>query len=93
MRGEVERGGRARTPNPDVWWVRVLIPVPSSRRSRTQSTPLVHRTVHPVWVLRRRTGRGRPESFGYEPYMCSWEHQHTEPGPVTAKARAPRHPA
>jgi hypothetical protein len=95
MRGEAERGGSAWTQNPAVWWVRMLIPVPSTRRSRTKPTPVVHRAASPAAPMPRSGRRGRPDSFGYEPFMCAWEHQHTEHGHATAtpKARPPRRPA
>lgn len=93
MRGEVERRRSARTQNPAVWWVRMLIPVPSTRRIRTTAIP-VHRVGWPTAPIPRLRRRGRPESFGYEPFMCTWEHHHTERGPATATAPAqPPRPA
>lgn len=88
MRGEAEKGANARTPNPCVWWVRMLIPVPTVRHSHTEATPAVHRGGLPAGAPTPRSSlRGRPDSFGYEPFMCTWEHQHTERGTTAPAAQ------
>jgi hypothetical protein len=79
MRGEAERGRSTGSQRPGVRWVRQLIPRASARSSRTKAIPDVHQVVLP-WAPMPSSGRrGRPDSFGYEPFMCAWEHPHTKP--------------
>jgi hypothetical protein len=80
MRGEAERGRSTRGHTSARRWVWLLTPVPSIRRSRAKPTPNVHRAGSSAAPMPRSGRRGLPDSFGYEPFMCAWEHPHTNPG-------------
>jgi hypothetical protein len=63
-----------------------------TRRRRTKPSSDVQRAGSPDGPMLRSGGRGRPASFGYEPFMCAWDRPHTTGGHAgrPASARTPR---